>query len=244
MPKSFEQCYKDVQGFGVPEKTRFGDAKFLRNQQVGLHPYTFPYRKGGNAAIGLIEGLQFIAGTNSIEAIQAAAPHARLELFGANSFYGPKCVGQFERVIAELTAYRNSRRATVMIAHPTDTSETLPCTTSMQFQLSRARELYTTVNMRSCDLVWGLPYDTIQFTMVAHAVAECLQAHLANIVVHIGNVHIYRESEVNIEQFETREFTMMHDVLGAWHEWQSWAEGFVDSQYGSKELFDFFGVRK
>lgn len=171
-------------------KPRGLDVSYITNATFGFVPGTTIHRNGDNPAIGFMEGLQFVAGYFDILQIQKVAPHAKLELFTGQSAYGPRTTGQFEKVIRELELDPFSRRAVVMIAHHDDELDSRPCTLSMQFQIVEG-ELLTTVNMRSSDAIWGLPYDMIQWGMVTMAVQKCLKLLSSYIVVNMANSHVY-----------------------------------------------------
>lgn len=161
------------------------------NMVYQFMPGTCWRRPKDNPAIGFAEGLQFIAGIEDKDAIAAAAPHVNLDLFGPTSFYGVRIIGQIERVINELRKDPFSRRAALFIAHETDTSETVPCTMNITFYIGEDGSLCSTVNMRSSDAVWGLPYDQIQFGMLHIVVANCIDKPVGECTLNIVNAHIY-----------------------------------------------------
>lgn len=161
------------------------------NMVYKFMPGTCWRRPKDNPAIGLAEGLQFIAGIENKEAIAAAAPHVNLDLFGPTSFYGVRVVNQIERVINELLKDPFSRRAALFVAHEDDTSETMPCTMNIVFYLGEDGSLCSTVNMRSSDAVWGLPYDQIQFGMLHIMIANCINKSVGECTINIVNAHIY-----------------------------------------------------
>lgn len=182
--------YKSVRHSGLTGKPRGLDVTQVLDMPLTFIPGSVYTRPGGSSSIGFVELLQFIAGTFNIETFKKVAPNARLDLFTGQSAYGPRVVGQFERVIRELTFDPYSRRAVVMIAHPTDTSETLPCTLSMQFQINNTT-LISIVTMRSSDLIWGLPTDLIQFGGIHIMIANCLGVRPGLCSVNAGNAHVY-----------------------------------------------------
>lgn len=189
-------------------------------------PGTIIRRKGDNPSIGFIEMFQFIAGYFDHNEIKALAPHARLELFTQQSAYGPRTSGKFEKIISELSMDRFSRRAVVLIANNNDTPETLPCTTSMQFQV-RNDSLLTTVTMRSSDAVWGLGYDAIQFGGIAMCIASCLKIKPGIVQVNMANSHVYNETRVKVLTYEYRFwYDNPFNVPNDFHDWddaRTWA---------------------
>jgi hypothetical protein len=75
-------------------------------------------------------------------------------------------------------------------------SKDVPCTISIQL-LIRDRKLHMIVNMRSNDVVWGLPYDVFSFTCLQEAFLYMLQERgvpvddLGSYHHHAGSLHIY-----------------------------------------------------
>lgn len=202
-------------------------------------------RRGDNPAIGFIETAQFFAGVMDHDAIKAAAPHARLDLFGENSAYGPRTVGQFERVIRELSRDPYSRRAVVMIARPDDTPATLPCTLTMQFQLigGLARSLCAIITMRSSDAIWGLPYDMTQFGGIVMALANCLHVVCAPVIVNIGNAHVYDATRPENPEFD-EDWSFSIPNLHTWPDYVEYFKSVVDARYDRAQLETLFNLRR
>jgi thymidylate synthase len=110
---------------------------------------------------------------------------------------------QLDNVLDELTKDPDSRRAVMHINEPSDLdkattrgSKDVPCTISIQL-LIRNRRLHMVVNMRSNDVVWGLPYDVFSFTCLQEAFLYMLQEHgvpvddLGSYHHHAGSLHVY-----------------------------------------------------
>jgi len=208
------------------------------NQSFEFIPGTCWRRPHDNPAIGFIEGLQFIAGMDDKGAIAAVAPNIDISLFGPTSFYGPRAVGQFERVIEELNLDIHSRRAVVMIAHHDDTSHTLPCTLSMNFYIDpNSHQVRNTITVRSSDAVWGLPYDQIQYGMVTLAVASCLGFPCGNVLVNITNAHIY-DDHAGGKLWGLNAFSM--PMFSTWDKYIHWAKATVEFHPTRKELEKLF----
>lgn len=234
----FKSLYEGVQVYGEHANTRAGTAKQLLDQRLHADVGKFPCRVGGNAAVGLVEGLQLIAGTADPAPMKIYAPNAKHELFGLNSYYGPRIASQVPRVIAELKHEPRSRRAVLFVGSGADNPDTLPCTTSFQFQqmYPGSSTLATTVTMRSGDMVWGLPYDIIQFSMLAFAVARCSGMHPGPVVVNIGNCHIYDETAVKTESWEEGSFRMP-EVGNTWEQWLQWSRRLVRIETLTRSAF-------
>lgn len=117
---------------------------------------------------------------------------------------GPEpTVSQFMNVVEELRKDPDSRRAIMHINEPYDLlravlggSKDVPCTLSIQL-LIRDRKLHMIVNMRSNDVVWGLPYDVFSFTCLQEAFLYTLQKQgvpvddLGSYHHHAGSLHLY-----------------------------------------------------
>jgi hypothetical protein len=211
------------------------------NESFIFEPGTCWRRPHDNPSIGLIEGLQFIAGMEDKEAIKAAAPSVDIDLFGPTSFYGPRCDGQFVRVINELRTDVMSRRAVVMIAHPMDTSQTMPCTLSMHFYVDPiSARLHCTVTARSNDAVWGMPYDMIQYGMVHIAVASCLDMRIGETTVNITNAHVYDDHNGG-SQWDLNAFVV--PKFDSWRKYVDWAKSIVEFRPTAAELRNIFALR-
>lgn len=200
----------------------------------------FPRRPKDNPAIGIIEGLQFIAGKFDKDAIISAAPGAKHELFTHQSAYGPRVGEQFERILWTLQDDPESRRAQLIIADPSDNPGELPCTTSMLFRIENGN-LYTTVHMRSSDAVWGLPYDLIQFGMVSSMLAACLRLKAATTSMMIADAHIYHDHMVT-ERW-TSDYLVMPNFTSL-RLWQKWASQIVAARLSREELENRFIASK
>jgi hypothetical protein len=210
------------------------------NQVFEFMPGTCWRREMDNPAIGFIEGMQFIAGIEDLKSIETVAPHVDLSLFGPTSFYGIRTVDQFDRVLEELASDKASRRGLVAVAHHDDVSETMPCTLSMVFFI-RQDELHCTVNMRSSDAVWGLPYDMIQFGMVQTAMATVLQLGVGKCTVNIVNAHIYDDHQGSSKWTEC-EFDM--PLFQTWGEYKEWARRVIFMRLTRREILEYFHVRE
>jgi hypothetical protein len=208
------------------------------NETVIFTPGTCWRRPHDNPAIGFIEGLQLVGGIEDKQAIIAAAPTVNIDLFGPTSFYGPRTAGQFQRVVDELTADRDSRRAVVLIAHHDDVSSTIPCTMGMQFYyVPGYNQLCMTVTMRSSDAVWGMPYDMIQFGIVHLALSNILRAEPGDSVVNIGNAHVYSDHDGGVN-WKLNKFTIPQ--YSSWDEYKTWAKYIVEFRPNRRELEKLF----
>lgn len=221
------------------------------NETLYYTPMAVMNRVGGNPAIGMIEGLQFLAGSFNVDAIKRVAPHARLDLFGKQSAYGLRVGNQFHKIIDELSKDPWSRRAVLHISNQDDEPGDTPCTVFMQFQLmetSEGRSLASTAFMRSSDIIWGLPYDMIQFSIVTTAIARCLQAKVGPCAISTANAHYYRNAVYTSVVFEDAGWI----DLPLWPEgratdidaYQRWAGEMVNAVQNREDLYTALSYTK
>jgi hypothetical protein len=251
---ALQRHYASISKFGEEQVPRGLLVKSLKNTDFELTPGNIHRRKKSNTVIGFIELLQFISGTFDIQMFEKFAPKARLDLFSEQSAYGPRVVGQISGVIEELRSDKDSRRAVIMIAHPNDTPQTIPCTLSMQFQMNLlfpsfvnedSVELVTTINMRSSDAVWGLPYDIVQFSGI-HLVVNHLVGgeDSGSLVIQMANAHIYDSSKLEKgEEFYSNQ-TFEMPKLNSWSDYVQWSrQAQLDLMSDSVTFDDVFNIK-
>jgi len=149
-------------------------------------------------AIGVLEGLQLVGQTSSPEVMQARTPALmRWTNDGvADGAYGLRIHGMLPRVVRLLQEDPYSRQAVLSVYSTREdlTKPTLdvPCTLSIQFML-RGGVLLTRTSMRSNDVWLGLPYDLMQFGMLAQAVAQALHVEVGPLHHMVGSLHVYEQ---------------------------------------------------
>lgn len=91
---------------------------------------------------------------------------------------------------------RYSRRAVISLLDPSEEIDSykldISCTISLQF-LVRNEKLDLIVNMRSNDLVWGLPYDFFLFSYLQEFMAAELEIQLGNYHHFTASLHLYEK---------------------------------------------------
>lgn len=195
-------------------------------------------RQGINYKLGFMEGLQLLAGVFNKVALGWVAPNADLSLFSDQSAYGPRVVGQVERAIVALNTDPETRRAVVMLARPHEGgSENMPCTLAVQFQV-RNLVLGTTITMRSSDAMYGIPYDVMQFGMLAQAVARCIgvpgtrPVRAGYLDFQLANAHIYTSTGHLAPLHEPGyHFLLNADVPTKWTDITQWAHKRILRKY-------------
>ena len=236
MTSMMQKYYDDILEHGEKHLPRGLETVGLTNQCFAFVPGQVFTRPAGNINIGFVELLQFIAGTFDIAPFRVVAPNARLDLFTHQSAYGPRVAEQLPRVIEELIGDIDSRRGVMMIAHPTDTPSTLPCTLSAQFQVENVnglKSLISTWTMRSSDLVWGLGTDIIQFGGISMMIANCIGVHAAECIVNAGNAHVYTATRLKPgEQFNFAGTFALPDLytLDTYKAWANAALKFISEE--------------
>lgn len=198
------------------------------NATILFRPGEMPDREGINHRLGLMEGLMFVAGMFKPDWIQAVAPKARLDLFTEQAAYGPRTRDQFPAVENILRRDPQSRRAVVNLARASEAGMAdMPCTISLAFSL-RNGTLNTTVFMRSSDAIWGLPYDIVQFGLVAQVLAAVLKVQARSVCLYAANMHIYQTTQHlrptgRGGSFQLAAVAERQLGMGDWFDAQDWA---------------------
>jgi thymidylate synthase len=183
---------------------------------------------GAAPGYAVAETLWYLSGSDSTEWIAYYAPFWRdISDDGktANSAYGarifrrwhPRVHGddewvaqeggkdytqsQWEYVKEELRRDPDSRRAVIQIRSAADSwlaSRDVPCTLALQFFL-RGGALHMVANMRSSDLVLGIPHDVFAFTCLQELMALELGVGLGR-YTHVANsLHVYDRDRARVD---------------------------------------------
>jgi thymidylate synthase len=204
----YQRYYRTLLREGIAGKPRGLNVKQKHNVAYYSNPMEVFTRENFNPAIGLMEGLQFIAGVFDAAAIKRIAPNIDISLFTEQSAYGPIAKDQVDWVIDELLHDPDSRRAVISLTNPKQPLKDRPCTIALQFQMvvkPSIRNLQMTAYMRSSDVLWGLQYDILQFSLLANMIAACIfvrsnhyQHFLNTFPIFIGNSHVYTDRELSM----------------------------------------------
>ena len=109
--------------------------------------------------------------------------------------YGTRISGQLYSIIDKLNDDKDTRQAVLSIYGYGDSmrkTKDIPCTTSMQF-LIRDDKLHMIVKMRSNDILQGLQYDIVMFTMLQEAVANTLGINVGYYIHEPSSLHVYKD---------------------------------------------------
>ena len=104
---------------------------------------------------------------------------------------------QFERVISELIAHPNSRRAVIIYTRPTmweeyaiDGRSDFMCTNAVQYVI-RDGHVNAIVQMRSNDVIFGYKNDRAWQLFVLGQVAKRLNLPVGELFWNVGSLHVY-----------------------------------------------------
>jgi hypothetical protein len=144
-----------------------------------------------------MEGLFLGGGFFDRDCIEAIAPNADLSLFTEAGAYGPRIRAQLPRVVQGLAEDPSGRQHILYIGHEGDQyTADAPCTNSIQFLVRpgplEAPALNAVVNMRSSDIIKGLPTDVIQFGLLVQVLGMCLNLFPGIVAVNAASSHMYR----------------------------------------------------
>ena len=209
--------------FGMEVGSRHGPTRELLNLQYMAVSSRFVLRRGMNTRLGWAEALQIIAGVFDPEMLKAVAPSANHALFTPSMAYGPRLGFQVDNIIKYLREDPDGLQATLWIARPSDgcTSEQT-CTTTGHF-LIRGGQLDLTINMRSWDLVKGLPYDLMFFQLLKACVARDLGVRVGALVVQAVSAHYYVEDRAKFKSAGVGEFQFNLAWPDRWPDMREWA---------------------
>lgn len=221
MIPTYEEYFKTIM-HGKPASPRGLVVREVFNANLRFRPGEILGRDKLNVNLGLMEGLQFVAGVFMKDWIAAIAPHARLDLFTLQAAYGPRGEGQFASAINALRVDPLTRRAVVILPTWSEGGTAdAPCTTSLTFYI-REGKLNATIHMRSSDAVWGLPYDVMQFGLVTQVMAKVLGVQAQSVLLQIVNGHIYDGTQHLVPNGRGGSFEVTAD-LKSWGSAMDWA---------------------
>lgn len=148
------------------------------------------------------EFLWYLSQGDAIEFIEYYLPKYRAfatidhnRVIGA---YGPRLfawndVDQVANIVGLLRERPNTKRAVIQLFDRTDFYELdVPCTCTLQF-LRRNGFLHVIANMRSNDVLIGLPHDIFAFTMLQEMVACALDDEVGTYHHWVGSLHLYKK---------------------------------------------------
>lgn len=154
------------------------------------------HRKGFNPALGIVEGLNILAGHTDREAIARVAPktYASGYFDNSNVEYGER-IGQYlPRIIQELQEEPVTRRAIIQAGTILDEPHEKPCATTFQARVTdNGAVLRLYITMRSWDLLRGLPYNFMMWGIVGLAMQHTLGVSEGILHFYASTPHIYQD---------------------------------------------------
>jgi len=165
---------------------------------------TIPGR-GWNASLAVAELAWNLRAEQSVEPLAFYVPrwrafadeHGQLRgsCYGASIFQQTsQAPSQWQQVRALLRDDPQSRRAVLSLRRERDVSaptNDLSCTNTIQF-IAREGRLHAFVNMRSNDVIWGVPYDVFLFSTLQELMALELHLDLGHYHHYASSMHVYQ----------------------------------------------------
>jgi thymidylate synthase len=115
--------------------------------------------------------------------------------------YGYRIADYILPIIDKIKKDESSRQIVIPILRIEDViknAKDIPCTINMQI-IIRDNKLNMITNMRSNDIIWGLPYDVFMFTILQEIIANTLGYELGWYLHRPVSLHLY---EQHFEMFE------------------------------------------
>ena len=115
--------------------------------------------------------------------------------------YGYRIADYILSIIEKIKKDESSRQIVIPILRIEDViknAKDIPCTINMQI-IIRDNKLNMITNMRSNDIIWGLPYDVFMFTTLQEIIANTLGYELGWYLHRPVSLHLY---ERHFEMFE------------------------------------------
>lgn len=169
-----------------------------RNCLVTLKQRNLNYR------FAAIEKLEYLWGKHDLNRI--VAYNSQMKKYAGPYNYSDGNYAQrfnywLDHIYGLLQKDPDSRQAVVSIYDSTARHQSgdIPCTLTLQF-LIRNNRLNLIVNMRSNDLLWGLPYDINAFCFLQEVMASWLGIEMGKYYHNAGSMHIYTDPEENHAQ--------------------------------------------
>lgn len=191
----------EVDPRGMKTRELLGVSFELTNPRCRLT--TIPERNW-SSALAVAEFLWHLRGDTSVAPLAFYTPRWRSfadpdgEVRG--SCYGARIFGAMDGHRAQWGAVKsllqkdiNSRRAVLNLRNETDVSKEtkdMSCTNSLQF-IVRQGKLCAFANMRSNDVIWGVPYDLFLFTCLQELMAIELGLELGSYYHYSASMHVY-----------------------------------------------------
>ena len=121
-----------------------------------------------------------------------------------------RIVDQLAEVIEQIRTDPHSRRHVVTAWNPgeLDQMALAPCHAFFQFYVADSK-LSLHMYERSCDMFLGVPFNIASYALLLHMVAQVTELEPAELILSLGDVHIYHEHFEHVEiQLEREPFKL------------------------------------
>lgn len=190
-----------------------------------------------NPAFALVEVLWIMAGRRDVAYLEFWNPRMRdwADEDGHLSGYGHRLrrhfdVDQLKRAVEALQTYNQSRQIVLQIwdSHqdlpdPDPRSPDVPCNVMSHLML-RDGDLEWLQIMRSNDLIWGTPYNFVQFTMLQEILAGWIGCDLGSYNHVSSSLHAYQRHWEHLRQIPQTEPSPNHEMMDCRLSMEEWEE--------------------
>ena len=146
--------------------------------------------------------LWFISGNTNIKHLKDNGVNIWNEWADENGDLGPIYGKQWrnwngtDQIAAVIDSIKNnphSRRHIVSAWNVSDLPlmKLPPCHNFFQFNVDSKNNLDLMVNMRSCDVFLGLPFNIASYAVLLQIIAQCTNKNKRVLIFNLGNTHIY-----------------------------------------------------
>ena len=236
-PQVYQKSFRALSSLGLPSAPRGKRTVELQPcctvTEDLSQPCLFIADRWLNYAFGFREAFWILDGDASLASI--GQYNSRIKQFSDDGVtmhgaYGPRIFGgvygkggsqlwrdQFNTCAVRLKKDRDTRQAVINIwDNGLDHGDTkdYPCNTQLMFKIRDGR-LNMTVIRRSSDIIWGLPYDHLCFTLVLLAMAGEVGVAPGRLVEFADSLHYYTdlyEAELKATRLSTEQRAVGFDV--------------------------------
>ena len=189
-----EAFYRNAHAIGTKVESRGGETTCYGPITLVYTPEESVQTSHFNPALAFVEATQILAGVTDRQAIAACAPKTFEQGYfdRSNVEYGERIGVQIPRLKKEWWDDPYSRRLVAVAGGDEPDPEERPCATSLQLAMI-GEVMYLFVNMRSWDLVRGLPYNVIMWGVLAQMLQKYHDVKWCEIQIHATLAHIYEE---------------------------------------------------
>lgn len=170
-----------------------------------------------NYAFNVAEMISHLAGINSVQYMNFwNSNYKQFSDNGVNFYgnYGERLAPYISTLINKLKFRSDTRQATLSIYNSEDMTKVTkdtPCTLALDFKV-RNKKLHLHVFMRSNDLIFGLQYDLVAFTLIQEIIANTIGVELGSYNHTTASLHVYEKHWKLLENMGKVESIKMEKV--------------------------------